>query len=104
MTRDQATHIVNAALDLLIQNDLDLLEVRISERAIQFRLAHYIARSEEINPPLTVDCEYNRRKADIKKLTLDNLIKPAKVFPYIIVHERNKDSNYMIAIEIKNLI
>ena len=43
MTRDQATHIVNAALDLLIQNDLDLLEIRISERAIQFRLVHYIA-------------------------------------------------------------
>ena len=60
MTRDEASLLLNEALDRLVAEDLQLLTLGTCERAVQFRLAHYMALSERIERTLTVDCEYNR--------------------------------------------
>ncbi|AWH31466.1 hypothetical protein [Stenotrophomonas sp. SAU14A_NAIMI4_8] len=107
MTREQAAALVNSAIDQLVQNDSALLDLRVTERSLSYRLAHYMALSEAIRPPLTVDCEYNRHFGDPKRLklpprnALDRGIRAATVFPDILVHERNTDANNIVVLELK---
>lgn len=101
MTRDDVSALVNRALDRLIQDDAQLFDLKLSERALHFRIAHYMAQSERIRPPLTLDCEYNRHFTDEKRLRLFGNERLSKVFPDILVHERNSDEHNMVALEIK---
>lgn len=101
ITRDEANELVRGALDQLIEDDIQLIELNLCERAIHFKIAHYMSLSKIIRPPLTLDCEYNRRYGDEKILWLCGKPHPSKVFPDILVHERDSDVNNMIAIEIK---
>ncbi|MDR6694190.1 hypothetical protein [Stenotrophomonas sp. 1337] len=107
MTREQATALVNSAIDQLVQNDSALLDLRVTERSLSYRLAHYMALSEAVRPPLTVDCEYNRHFGDPKRLklpprkALDCEIRATTVFPDILVHERNTDANNIVVLELK---
>lgn len=107
MTREQVAALVNSAIDQLVQNDSALLDLRVTERSLSYRLAHYMALSEAIRPPLTVDCEYNRHFGDPKRLklpprnSLDREIRATTVFPDILVHERNTDANNIVALELK---
>ncbi len=107
MTREEATALVNAAIDLLVQNDSALLDLGVTERSLSHRLAHYMALSPVVQPPLTVDCEYNRHFGDPKRLNLpprdalDREIRATTVFPDILVHERNSDTNNLIVLELK---
>jgi len=101
MTREEATVLVNGALDQLVQHDLLLLDLKLCERALHFKIAHYMAQSQIIRPPLTLDCEYNRHFRDEKRLRLFDNPRPSKVFPDILVHERNSDAHNIIALEIK---
>lgn len=107
MTREEATALVNSAIDQLVQNDSALLDLRVTERSLSCRMAHYMALSEAIRPPLTVDCEYNRHFGDPKRLmlpprkALDREIRATTVFPDILVHERNTDANNIVVLELK---
>lgn len=107
MNRDQATILINEAIDELIKNDSELLELNVSERALSFKLAHYISLANSIVFPIVVDCEYNRHFADPKRLTLrrrqplDDELVATTVFPDIIVHKRNSDDHNYLVIEIK---
>lgn len=101
MTRDEATTLVNTALDQLIQHDSQLLDLKACERALHFKIAYYMAQSQIIQPPLTLDCEYNRHLRNEKFLWLHGRQRPSKVFPDILVHERNSDENNMLVLEIK---
>jgi hypothetical protein len=107
MTRVEATNLVNSAIDALVQNDAALLDLGVTERSLSYRLAHYMALSAIIQPPLTVDCEYNRHFGDPKRLNLpprqalDREIRATTVFPDILVHERNTDANNLIVLELK---
>ena len=103
MTRDEATTLVNDALKRLIQDDAQLLDLRACERALHFRIAHYMAQSHLVTQPLTLDCEYNRHLGDEKRLQLPYQPRPSKVFPDILVHERNSDQHNMLVLEIKRL-
>ena len=103
MTRDEANDLVNGALNRLVRDDLDLFELRLCERALQFKIAHYMAQSHLIQAPLTVDCEYNRHHADEKRLELFGTGRRTKVFPDILVHQRNSDANNLIVLEIKRV-
>jgi len=66
-----------------------------------------MALSEAIRAPLTVDCEYNRHFGDPKRLklptrkALDREIRATTVFPDILVHERNTDTNNLVVLELK---
>jgi len=107
MTREEATEIVNFAIDQLLQSDAALLDLDFTERSLSHRLAHYMALSAAIRPPLTVDCEYNRHFGDPKRLNLpprnalDREVRATTVFPDILVHERNTDANNLVVLELK---
>lgn len=101
MTRDEAAAIVETALDRLVRYDAQLLDLKACERAIHFKIAHYMARSRAIRRPLTLDCEYNRHWSEDKLLWLFRSPRASKVFPDILIHERDSDANNMVALEIK---
>lgn len=107
MTREEATALVNGAIDQLVRHDSALLDLGVTERSLSYRLAHYMELSSTVQPPLTVDCEYNRHFGDPKRLNLpprdaiDREIRATTVFPDILVHERNSDANNQIVLELK---
>jgi hypothetical protein len=90
-----------------VQNDSALLDLGVTERSLSYRLAHYMALSTAVRPPLTVDCEYNRHLGDPKRLNLpprkalDREVRATTVFPDIVVHERNTNANNLIVLELK---
>ena len=53
MNREEATALVNSAIDRLLQHDYALLDLDVTERSLSYRLAHYMALSEAIRAPLT---------------------------------------------------
>ena len=107
MTRDEVAALVETAIDQLLLHDLPLLDLDVTERALSYKLAHYISLSDAIRPPLSVDCEYNRHFGDPKRLNLphrkaiDREIRATTVFPDIIVHERNSQENNLLVLELK---
>lgn len=101
MTREEVSALVNEAVDRLIQHDQQLLDLKVCERALHFKVAHYMAQSHLIRPPLTLDCEYNRHFGNEKLLQLPTRPRASKVFPDILVHERNSDDNNMLVLELK---
>lgn len=109
MNQEEANVFVNAAIDRLVQNDSALLDLDVTERALSHKLAHYMALSATIQPPLVVDCEYNRHFGDPKRLNLplrkskDRELRATTVFPDIVVYERNSDENNLIVLELKKV-
>jgi hypothetical protein len=96
---------VNRAIEAVVANDSELLDLDVSERALAHQLARYMAR--EVDAPLAVDCEYNRHLADPKRLNLpprralDREIRATTVFPDVLVHERNTDRQNYVVLEVK---
>lgn len=95
---------VIAAVVSLYRHDRELLEINANERSITHKLAEYLQREF---PNWNVDCEYNRRGREIKRLSFEfgEEIKPddieAKtIFPDIIVHQRGAQLNLLI-VEVK---
>jgi len=91
---------VKIALSMLLKNDAFLLEHDVNERSISHKLAEYL---QQLFPDYDVDCEYNRKSLEVKKLVgiaecrnspTDN------VSPDIIVHHRNSADNVLV-IEVK---
>ena len=101
MTRVEATTIIEHALDRLVRDDIQLLNLKVCERALHFKIAHYMAQDRAIRRPLTLDCEYNRHLKDEKKLRLLGNPNASKVLPDILIHERDSDANNIVALEIK---
>ena len=88
-------------IDILYKNDLFLIENNVSERSISHKLAEYL--QVEL-PDWNVDCEYNRMHDQIKVLggihECSGQRTTDRIYPDIIVHERNTDKN-LVVIEIK---
>jgi hypothetical protein len=105
MNRDQAVALINRAISKVVELEPALLDLDVTERALAHHLARYIG--EEIAPPLSVDCEYNRHFQNPKRLNLprrdalDRELRATTVFPDIIVHERNTDAQNYIVLELK---
>lgn len=93
---------VDRALKRLVQKDYDLLEHDLHERTITHRLA--VPLTSEC-PEWDVDCEYNRRDYDVKRvnqLAAEFFAEGKKskahlqtyedraVYPDIVVHQRGK--------------
>ena len=95
---------VRKALGGFFNSDRDLLDIGVNERSITHKLAEHLQRHFK---DLKVDCEYNRRVCDTKKLrscvrTIDNDDLEAKtVYPDIIVHRRGDDKCNLLVIEAK---
>jgi len=96
---------VVAAICNLYHHDWDLLDVDANERSITYKLAEHLQREF---PDWHVDCEYNRRRDDVKRLHPDLVFGEIKaddlgaktVFPDIIVHRRRTEQNLLV-IEVK---
>jgi len=96
---------VIAAVCNLYRHDWDLLDVDANERSITHKLAEHLQREF---PDWYVDCEYNRRRDDIKRFYLDLDFREIRaddtdaetVFPDIIVHQRCTEQNLLV-IEVK---
>ncbi len=82
---------VEICIGILLKKDLLLLENQAHERAISHKLAEYLQTKFQ---DLHVDCEYNRKGSDIKKVEGNN------VLPDIIIHRRNSNENILV-IEMK---
>ena len=91
------------ALQILLKNDSFLLEKSVNERTITHKLAEYLQFQF---PNWNVDCEYNRKGLEKKKLegikACRKHIATNRVFPDIIVHRRNSDKNLLV-IEFKKI-
>lgn len=107
MNQSEAEKLVNWAIDQIVRHDFDLLNLDVTERSLSHKLAHYMELSGIVQPPLTVDCEYNRHFNDPKRLRLrrrkakDRELRATTVFPDIVVHERNSDANNLLVLEMK---
>jgi len=105
VTRDKATTLVNQAIDRLVREDPELLDLGVTERALAHQLARYL--NELVLPPLSVDCEYNRHFDAPKRLNLphrkalDREAHATNVFPDLIIHERNSDDRNYVVLELK---
>jgi hypothetical protein len=91
------------ALGVLQKNDSSLLEQGVNERSIAHKLAEYL---QDQFPDWNVDCEYNRKGIKLKELEgiaecLEHR-KTDRVFPDIIVHERNIERNLLV-VELKKI-
>lgn len=86
---------VLSAIESLFANDLHLLEIDASERAIAARLALYLQNNF---PNMDVDVEYNRMGDAPKRVAWSD--DKSDVFPDIIIHIRGEKTN-LLAIEIK---
>ena len=98
---DEIRNLARKALKVLQKKDSFLLTEGISERSIAHKLAEYL---QEQFPDWNVDCEYNRKGIDMKKLEgireCDEHRRTNRVFPDIIVHKRNTNRNLLV-IELK---
>ncbi|PWH12852.1 MAG: hypothetical protein DDG59_15285 [Anaerolineae bacterium] len=94
---------VIAAIARLYRHDPQLLEADVNERTITHKLAEYF---QDEFPEWHVDCEYNRRGDQVKRLRLGDWrtrpddMEAKTVFPDIIVHRRGTDYN-LVVIEVK---
>ena len=108
---------VKSALKSLYTNDLILLQLDVSERAITHKLAEYI---QTILPKESyhVDCEYNKDIGDPKRMCIElednankqiehlpehiqNEVKAMLIYPDIVIHNRKSDLANLCVIELK---
>jgi hypothetical protein len=108
---------VKSALKSVYTNDLLLLQLDVSERAITHKLAEYIQTilSKE---SYHVDCEYNKDIDDPKRMCIeleDNAnkeieqlpehvqkeVKAMLIYPDIVIHNRRSDLANLCVIEVK---
>ncbi len=96
---------VIAAIIALYRYDRELLDKYANERSITHKLAEHLQREF---PYWHVDCEYNRRGSDVKRLpssllngkTPTDATEARTVYPDIIVHRRGTRQNLLV-IEVK---
>ena len=89
----------DSALRRFLHNDAQLLVVNANERSMTHKLAEYLQQEFQ---GWNVDCEYNRNRADVKKLPLPRRrinwddLEGRTVFPDIIVHHRTMSDNLLV--------
>ena len=104
VTKAQIIALLGEALDQFYKQDGCLVDMvadakqdngshHVGERAIVFRLAHYMQNIMDKTPAFkgyVLDCEYNRNGTDIKKLQ-ENC-----VYPDVIIHKRQSKNNLLV--------
>ncbi|MFH1743621.1 MAG: hypothetical protein ABIH23_31845 [bacterium] len=96
---EEAKKRVAKAIEHFEKNDLGLLDRDANERSITHKLAEYL---QQEYPDYHVDCEYNRRGTEVKRL-LDSVpsctpsdTDAVTVYPDIIVHRRGEKQNLLV--------
>lgn len=118
VTECQIKNIVNdfkCAIEEFLCNDKEQLTINGSERAKEFRIAHYLQniinnKKDVYGDNFVVDCEYNRIAiingdgefyTDSKRITKKDG-SHTTFTPDIIVHKRNSDEYNLLVCEMKN--
>lgn len=86
---------VKSAVQSFLDNDNDLLNLKVYEPAVSHRIAFYLER-DFFNKGIHVDCEYDKRLDQEKPGPNETPMRPD-----IVVHTRNTQENNLIAIEVK---
>ncbi len=103
MNKEEILRKINLALDLFYENDSQIVNLKVNERAICHQFAIYL---KYLFKNYDVDCEYDKHGDDFKKL--ENISecserkKTDRILPDILVHKRGNDKNNLIIIEIKS--
>lgn len=92
---------MNIAIGILFKNDSFLLGNSVNEHSIAHKLAEYL-QLQFLD--WNVDCEYNLKGLNVKKLEgisqCSEQKKTDRILPNIIIHKRNTNDNLLV-IEIK---
>ena len=86
-----------------LEKEKTIIKNDTNERTLTQRLAFYLELQLRKNikyENYSVDCEYNRKEEDIKRLKFGKNTDKKEIYPDIIVHQR-KIKNNLIAIEMK---
>ena len=89
---------VLAALNLLVDQDIELFRLESHKQSLSFRLAHYL---QDQFLYYHVDCEYNRHGEYKKYVGSDKQERESR--PDIVVHRRNTDVDNLMVFEIKKI-
>ena len=95
--------IFERAKNEFLEKEKDIIKNDTNERTLTQRLAFYLELQLRKNikyENYSVDCEYNRKEEDIKRLKFGKNTDKKEIYPDIIVHQR-KIKNNLIAIEMK---
>ena len=95
--------IFEKAKNEFLEKEKAIIKNDTNERTLTQRLAFYLELQLRKNikyENYSVDCEYNRKEEDIKRLKFGKNTDKKEIYPDIIVHQR-KIKNNLIAIEMK---
>ena len=95
--------IFERAKNEFLEKEKSIIKNDTNERTLTQRLAFYLELQLRKNikyENYSVDCEYNRKEEDIKRLKFGKNTDKKEIYPDIIVHQR-KIKNNLIAIEMK---
>jgi len=95
MSTTELKNAVENAVQSFLDNDNDLLDLKVYEPAVSHRIAFYLER-DFFNKGIHVDCEYDKRLDREKPGPNETPMRPD-----IVVHTRNTQENNLIAIEVK---
>jgi hypothetical protein len=101
MTQDDVDYIVSNSLAALYEEELVLLRLDISERALCNQLRSILQRAF---PAHAVHAEYNRHGIHPKEIEMpdgEGLLTLTRVFPDIIVHQPLHDDENVLVVETK---
>jgi hypothetical protein len=90
------------ALEALVHNDRDLLELHAGERSIVGRLQIYV---QGVFPSYHIDTEYNRAGVDPKRVRRSaqcmEFAGTVLVVPDLVIHRRGTNSSNLLVVEVK---
>lgn len=100
---EELIDIFEKAKNEFLEKEKTIIKNDTNERTLTQRLAFYLELQLRKNikyENYSVDCEYNRKEEDIKRLKFGKNTDKKEIYPDIIVHQR-KIKNNLIAIEMK---
>ena len=100
---EELIDIFEKAKNEFLEKEKNIIKNDTNERTLTQRLAFYLELQLRKNikyENYSVDCEYNRKEEDIKRLKFGKNTDKKEIYPDIIVHQR-KIKNNLIAIEMK---
>jgi len=96
---------VKSAFTKFFKNNATLFDVNANERSITHKLAEYL---QEAFSHMDVDCEYNRHRNLVKKISvyehekiMPDDLEAKTVYPDVVIHKRKTDDHNLLVIEVK---
>lgn len=100
---EELIDIFEKAKNEFLEKEKTIIKNDTNERTLTQRLAFYLELQLRKNikyENYSVDCEYNRKEEDIKRLKFGKNTDKKEIYPDIIIHQRKIKKN-LIAIEMK---